>query len=317
MAASDDVGRARGPAILSIGEPMLELNQSPVEPRQFLQGFGGDTSNFCCVVARQGGSVGYITRLGDDAFGRRFLDLWHEEQIDVRGVAIDPHAHTGLYFVTHSEAGHEFSYMRKGSAASRMRPEDLPLDLIDQAKFLHVSGISQAISETACDTVFAAVERARAAGVAIAYDPNVRLKLWPQARAKAIVEATLQYVDYFLPSFEDAQILTGLSDPDAILDRFVSMGLEQVCLKLGSRGVIVAHEGERTHFPAHRVAMVDATGAGDCFDGAFITRIALGDSIANAARYANAAAALATTGYGAVAPIPRPDAVYALLETAA
>lgn len=310
MGASDPT-----PAILAMGEPMLEFNQaSAADPQQFQQGFGGDTSNFCVAVARQGGSVGYVTRLGNDAFGRLFVDLWRREQVDVQGVATDPDAHTGVYFVTHDEKGHAFSYLRKDSAASRMSPENLPLDLIGRAKYLHLSGITQAISGSACDAVFAALDVARKSGVCVTYDPNVRLKLWPLARAKAIVEATVRQVNYFLPSFEDAQTLTGLSDAESIIQHFLALGPHTVCLKLGGDGVLVASGDRRTRIAGHRVAVVDATGAGDCFDGAFVTRLSMGDAAEDAARYANAAAALATTGFGAVAPIPAPADVRALLD---
>jgi sugar/nucleoside kinase (ribokinase family) len=87
-----------------------------------------------------------------------------EEAVEMRGVAIDADAATGVYFVTHGAQGHEFSYLRAGSAASRMRPETLPLDVVRSARLLHVSGISQAISASACDTVFAAIDEASAAG---------------------------------------------------------------------------------------------------------------------------------------------------------
>src|SRR4029078_380531 len=89
-----------------------------------------------------------------------------------------------IYFVTHSESGHAFTYLRSGSAASRMRPADVPVELIERAKSLHGSGISQATSASACDAVFHAIERARAAGVKVTYDPNLRLKLWELPRPK-------------------------------------------------------------------------------------------------------------------------------------
>jgi len=143
--------------VVSLGEPLYEFSQIPGESGRYLQGFGGDTMNCAIAAARQGAKTGYITRLGDDEFGRQFLQLWRAEGLDISGVGIDPQAHTAVYFITHGPAGHVFSYLRKGSAASRMRPADLPLELIRKAKFFHTSGISQAISDNACDAVFAAV----------------------------------------------------------------------------------------------------------------------------------------------------------------
>jgi 2-dehydro-3-deoxygluconokinase len=303
--------------ILAVGEPMLEFNQIPGEEERYLQGFGGDTSNFCVAAARQGAKVGYVTRLGRDAFGEQFLELWRRERIDIRGVGFDPNAHTGIYFVTHTGAGHVFTYFRSGSAASRLRPQDLTPGLIEATRYLHVSGISQAISNSACDTVFSAIERARSGGAKVSYDPNLRLKLWPLARARAIIEATVPFADYFLPSLEDARTLTGLDDPEAVADYFLTRGAKAIALKQGADGALVASHKERTRMKGHAVAVVDATGAGDCFDGALIARLCAGDTFVEAARYANAAAALTTTGFGAVAPIPRPDAIHSILKNSA
>ena len=115
------------------------------------------------------------------------LDLWRREGVDAQAVAVDAAAHTGVYFVTHGASGHVFSYLRAGSAASRMRVDDLPLDLIRASSFVQASGISLAISANAADCVLAAFEAARAAGVQVALDSNLRLKLWPLARARAVI----------------------------------------------------------------------------------------------------------------------------------
>src|SRR5450631_1725478 len=139
--------------IVAVGEPMIEFNQQdPDHPLDYRFGFGGDTSNFAVAAARQGARVAYITRIGGDPFGKALLNLWREEGVDVSGVTIDETASTGVYFVFHSPTGHSFTYLRAGSAASRMRPADVPIALIEQAKYLHVSGISQAISASACDS---------------------------------------------------------------------------------------------------------------------------------------------------------------------
>ncbi|HXX12335.1 MAG TPA: sugar kinase [Burkholderiales bacterium] len=299
--------------IVSLGEPLYEFNQIPGEERKYLQGFGGDTSNAAIAAARQNAAVAYVTRLGDDEFGRQFLALWRAEGLDVSGVAIDHDAHTGVYFVHHGSQGHVFSYLRAGSAASRMLPEQLPLDLICAAKFLHASAISQAISASACDAVFAAIDAAKRAGAKFAYDSNLRLKLWPLARAKAVITATIPAADYFLPSLDDVTALCGLEQPEAIVDWSHRAGAKRVVLKLGARGALASDGVRREWISPHRVECVDATGAGDCFAGSLLARLALGDDFWSAVRYANAAAALATTGFGAVAPLPRPEAVRRLL----
>jgi len=300
--------------VVSLGEPLYEFSQIPQSPGRYLQGFGGDTMNCAIAAARQGARVAYVTRLGDDEFGRQFLQLWRDEGLDTSGVAIDGEAHTAVYFITHGAAGHVFTYLRKGSAASRLSPADLPLDLIRRAKYFHTSGISQAISESACDAVSAAIDAAKSAGAAFVYDSNLRLRLWPLARAREVMTATLAKADYFLLSLEDADALCGLKDPQAIIDWCHHAGAGVVALKLGAAGVIGSDANRRERIEGYKVESVDATGAGDCFAGALLARMSAGEDFWQGLRYANAAAALTTTGYGAVAPLPRPEAVRELLN---
>jgi 2-dehydro-3-deoxygluconokinase len=292
--------------VMALGEALVEFNQVEQGQPRYQQGYGGDTSNAAIAVARQGGRAAYLTRIGNDAFGKMLCALWEEEGVDTRGVVADGSAPTGLYFVSHGKHGHEFSYMRAGSAASRMTPANLDLRLVAESRWLHFSAISQAISADACDTVFAALDVARHAGTLVSYDPNLRLALWPLARAKAVITATVAQTDLFLPSLNEAELLAGTDDIGAIFAWCFAQGARAVVLKCGSDGAWYAERGA----PPQRVAAlpaasVDATGAGDCFDGSLLARLAAGDALHEAVAYANVAAALSTQGYGAVAPIPR------------
>lgn len=291
--------------LVTFGEPLLEFARLDDPDRAlYLQGFGGDTSNVAVAAARQGASVAVLARLGRDAFGDAFVDLWRREGIDVALVQRDEVAPTGVYFIDYDEGVHRFTYLRKGSAATRLSPERLPLDALASARALHVSGITQAISPASCDAVFAAVAHARRHGAVVAYDPNLRLKLWPLARARAVVLATVAEVDYVLPSEDDAAELLETRDRNEMIDGLLERGARTVILKLGADGVIVATPDARRHVHAHRVDPVDATGAGDTFDGAFLARTLEGATVNEAARHAVVASALSTLGHGAVAPMP-------------
>src|SRR6516162_6779212 len=290
--------------LLAIGEALIELNQ-PREGAPFVQGFGGDTSNAMIAAARLGADAAYFTAVGADAFGQALTALWFKEGVDASRIVVNGGAHTGLYFVTHGPEGHAFSYMRAGSAASRIGEPDLPVDRIRATKILHASGISQAISSSAADAVFAAIDVARGAKRLVSYDPNLRLKLWPLRRARAVIHEAMRSCDIALPGLDDAEHLTGLRDPDAIASFYLELGARVVVVKMGRGGALAATPKGRERIYAHPVKAVDATGAGDCFDGAFLAEyVQRGDPFA-AARFANAAAALSTRGYGAVAPLPR------------
>ncbi|GAB7540817.1 sugar kinase [Cupriavidus sp. CuC1] len=297
--------------ILAFGEALVEFNQQPDDPARYLQGFGGDTSNFCIAAARQGARAGYISAVGEDTFGERLLALWTQERVDTRHVRIDAGSPTGVYFVTHDAHGHRFDYLRSGSAASHYSHENLPHHAIAEARYLHVSGISLAISTSACDAGLAAMEHARKAGCKVTLDTNLRLRLWTLARARGIMREAFALTDVCLPSWDDITVLTGLNDRDAIVDYLLGCGIGLVALKLGEEGAYVATPEARTLVAPYPVRPVDATGAGDCFGGSFVARLAGGDDPFEAARYANVAAALSTTGYGAVAPIPSTETVLA------
>lgn len=313
------------PEIVALGEPLIEfsaIDETPLSKvKQFKRGFGGDTSNFVVAVSRLGGKAGYLTCLGNDEFAESFLGLWQKEGVDTRHIVTDSTAYTGMYFIARMGQKHNFTYLRQNSAASRMTPEFLPADYIRRARLLHISGISQCISTSACDTVFSAIAIAKEANVKISYDPNLRLKLWPIHRAKAIIHQTISMADIVLPSIEDAQALNGKKSAEEIVQLYLDLGPEVVALKLGAEGSLLAtrektEDGLRLHvrkFEPFKVNSKDMTGAGDTFDGAFVVGYLAGWPLDRCMRFANAAAALTTTELGAVSPIPRLKSVEDLM----
>jgi len=295
---------------------MLEFSQLPAGADGrvlYLEGQGGDTSNAAIAAARQGASVGYITAVGRDMAGESFLRLWAREGVDSSTVIQTDVAQTGVYFITHSDAGHAFHHYRTGSAASRYAPADVPEAALRQARMFYASGVSQGISTSAADAVFRAMDVVKSAGGAVAYDTNYRPKLWPAARAAATMHAAMAMVDMAFPGMEDAAVLTGLTEPQAILDFYLRLGPKVVALKMGADGAWIATPEFRTHIPAFKVDAVDASGAGDAFCGAFMARTLAGDAPMQAGRYAAVAAALKCTGYGCVTPLPHAASVRAAL----
>jgi 2-dehydro-3-deoxygluconokinase len=303
--------------LLCMGEPMLEFNQLPPQTdgtRHYLEGHGGDTSNAAIAAARQGARVGYITALGQDMPGDSFMELWAREGVDASTVLRTDRWQTGVYFVTHDAQGHHFLHYRTNSASAMYTRADLPDQAIAAARMFYVSGISQGISNSAADAVFAAIDIARRNGRKVAYDTNYRPRLWPPARAAAVMHAAMAQADYALPGIDDVQTLTGLTDPQSMLDFYLRLGPKVVVLKMGEQGAWLATPQQRMHISPCTVKVVDATGAGDAFCGSFLARILAGDTPEQAARYANLAAALKCTGYGAVAPIPRAADVIAAMR---
>src|SRR5690606_21907427 len=154
------------------------------------------------------------------------------------------------------------------------------------------------ISASACDTVCAAMERTRAAVGQVSLDSNLRLRLCPVAPARAVLRDALAHGDGVLPSLDDVRHLSGHGDPQRTLDWIRAAGAPGVVvLKLGKEGALVDDGQARTMVPGLTVRAVDATGAGDCFAGNLLARRCAGEGWLDSVRYANAAAALSTTGY--------------------
>jgi 2-dehydro-3-deoxygluconokinase len=317
--------------IASFGEAMVEFNEAghdtefdasapradPARPgRWFVQGFGGDTSNLAIAAARQGARVAVLGALGEDEPGEMLRALWDAEGVNHHAVRGNFDAFTAIYLVTHDALGHHFHFVRQGSAASRVTPSRIDAATIAKARVLHLSGITLAISESSRESAWHAIALARDSGTQVSFDTNLRLRLWNVDAAGPAIDRALRHCDIALPGSDDMAALVGLSDGDSIATHCLARGAEVVAVKLGAAGALVASRSERHRIAPWPCAPVDATGAGDTFGGAFIARLLAGDSLPEAGRYAACAAALATEGYGAVAPIPRAETVRAALALA-
>ncbi len=293
--------------LLCLGEPMVEFNAQKYG--RWVYGFGGDVSNVAISAARQSAKVGIFTRIGVDSFGDDLMELWTREGIETGYVERDNEAPTGVYFVRHGADGHSFEYRRAGSAASLMAAHTVSRRTISSARCLHYSGISQAISATALTACETSVDVARECGCLVSYDPNLRLGLWSLERAREVINRSAARCDFFLPGLDDARLLTGLKTPEDVVSYYLDLGAGLVALTLGPEGALLGDSSGLVTIPARQTEAVDASGAGDCFDGSFLARLLAGDTAEAAAHYAVTAASISVEGYGAIAPIPSASVV--------
>lgn len=289
-------------AILCLGEPLVELFATGKD--SFGLGYGGDVSNVAVAVARQGGNAKLLTRVGDDHFGQLLRTFWDSERVDTSLVIDGPGEDTGLYFVTYDAAGHHFTYRRNGSAASRLATKDLPVSDLEGAAMFYVSGISLAVSETMREAAQHGVSLAKAHGKFVAVDPNLRTALWPLENARDVTHRVMQDCDIALPGLDDAQHLTGLSDAAEIVRFYHDLGARIVALTLGAEGALVSDGTATRHYTPPQVRAIDATGAGDCFNGIFLSHYLTSLDPFAAAEAATIGSAISTTGRGAISAIP-------------
>ncbi|MDA5110376.1 sugar kinase [Brevibacillus sp. LEMMJ03] len=268
--------------------------------------FGGSETNFAIGLARLGHRVGWISRVGDDELGKALLAFVRGEGVDVSRVRLDPDAPTGIYFKEIRSANDvNVYYYRKGSAASRMTPGDLDEEYLAQAKYLFVSGITPALSDTCRAMTQAAITLAKKHGLTVVFDPNLRKKLWPEEQARETLLALAAQADIVLPGLSEGEFLFGESDPLKLGRRFLEHGAQTVVLKLGEGGAHYFTRETDEYIPGYRVdRVVDPVGAGDGFAAGFVSGLLDGLPMADAVRRANAVGAIVTMVNGDVEGLP-------------
>ena len=173
------------------------------------------------TASRLGSKVGFITRVGNDAFKDFLLDSWVAENIDVNYVRL-VEGSNGLYIVSRQPDGKkEFAFYRKKSAATMLSIDDIPEDYIERASIVYSTGITQSLSQSARDAVNKAYFVAKCKQTLTAYDPNFRSDLWSASEAKEAFEEIIDNVDILLlNSRHDGERLFGLNSPDKIIKTF-------------------------------------------------------------------------------------------------
>src|SRR3712207_2853313 len=230
---------------------------------------GGAESNVAIGLSRLGVPASWVSVLGEDELGELVLHRVRAEGVDagaVRRVADRP---TGLYLREEVAGALRVYYYRRGSAASTLAPGAFDPSVLDGAAFLHLTGITGALSPESAEFLGWAATTARAAGVRVSYDVNYRSRLWEPAAARAATETLLPSVDVLLVGDEEAAALWGW-DADTCLERFPDAGPREVVVKLGARGCSAVVDGERWSSPGFPVRQVDPIGAGDAFAAGYL-----------------------------------------------
>jgi 2-dehydro-3-deoxygluconokinase len=264
---------ARIPRVVTAGETMLLVVPStPGRLRHATNlslSIGGAESNVAIGLARLGIATSWVSALGDDEPGDVVLHRLRAEGVDTAAVRRVPERPTGLYLREDVAGALRVYYYRTGSAASALAPGDLPSSLLAGADFLHLTGITAALSPISAEFVLWAAKTAHEAGVRVSYDVNYRSKLWEPPAARAATEALLPYVDVLFVGHDESDALWGRSD-DTFLVHLSASGPQEVLLKQGARGCMALIEGERYTAPGLEVGQVDPIGAGDAFAAGYL-----------------------------------------------
>ena len=215
--------------VVSLGEMMVMLVATEPGPMRGVELFrkhvAGSEANVAIGLARLGHQAGWISRLGTDEFGAFVRNFLRGEGVDVSQVILDQNFPTGIAFKERRELGaRRVLYYRRDSAASHLTPADLNAEYLNGIRYFHVSGVSLALSSSCRDTVMAAIELAHRGGAIVSFDPNVRLRLWDAETWGKSLRQIIPHCDIVLPGADEAELITGDSDPIAAAEAIRALG---------------------------------------------------------------------------------------------
>lgn len=262
--------------VLTFGETMVSFNatnnQSIIQHNDAQASIAGSESNISIALARLGNSVKWFSRLGNDPFGRKILYELNANQVDTSDVTLDSSHTTGLMFKQkRALLDTEVIYYRSNSAATHMNIHDLQPEWIENAKVLHITGITPALSDTCRELVMEAITIAKKTNTTISFDPNIRLKLWTKEEARKTLIPIASQCDIFLPGKSEMKLLCDVETREEITSQILEWQIPLTVMKDGANGAWVIENGEVTFIPPFNVKhVVDEIGAGDAFAAGFL-----------------------------------------------
>ena len=285
--------------VVTFGESMVLFGPDSLGPLRYVQNFNksiaGAESNVAIALAKLGHQVGWFSKLGDDEFGRYIQTTIRGEGVDVSRVIVEPLKNTGILFkerFMHSNPN--VYYYRKDSAASTLRPDELDECYIKNAKILHITGITPALSEDCRKTVFKAIEIAKQNNVLVSFDPNIRLKLWTQDDAIPVLLEIAKQSDIIFPGIDEGEMLLGLTKTEDIAEGFMNLGCSVVAVKLGKEGCYIADKLHGLYIDSYKLETPqDTVGAGDGFAAGFLSGMLRKLDFGECGAYANGVGAMA------------------------
>jgi 2-dehydro-3-deoxygluconokinase len=294
------------PFVVTLGETMVALVAEEAGPLRYSSRFqrraAGAESNVAIGLARLGVRAGWVSRVGDDEFGRYVCAAVRGEGVDTSHVESDPDRPTGIMIKELRPVGKSrVLYYRSGSAASALSPQTLPTAYLRRAGHLHLTGITPALSPSCADAALAAARTVVETGGTVSFDVNLRSQLGvndPLATFGPLIELAR----FLFLGADEAEQLFRTQDIEVVERELASLGVPAIILKLGANGAraYTSAEGRWITAPGYKVPVVDEVGAGDAFAAAYLAAAFRGIPVEDALRIANAAGALATTVPGDV-----------------
>ncbi|ASA23653.1 sugar kinase [Paenibacillus donghaensis] len=296
---------------VTFGEPMAMFYANEPGPLHevfsFSKALAGAESNVATGLSRLEHPTGYVTKLGEDNFGKFIFEAMNKELIDTSAISFTKEFSTGMLIKSKVVTGDpKVEYFRKNSAASKLSLADFDEDYFASAGHLHVTSISSALSATCREFSIRAMDFMKSQGKTVSMDPNLRPTLWPDTETMVnTINDLATRCDWFLPGLSEGKTLTGLDTPEAIADYYLECGVSLVVIKLGPDGAYFKSQDQEGYVQGFKVdEVVDTVGAGDGFAVGVISAMLEKLPVAEAVKRGNAIGALAVMSPGDMDGLP-------------
>lgn len=302
--------------IITIGESLIELstNAKMSQAGCLYKYYGGDAIATAIAALRMGSKVGFVTRVGNDAFKDYLLDSWQAEGLDISQVKLTDEPN-GMYIVARpSIQEKEVVYYRKKIASSKLSLEDIDIEYLKKANVVYASGVTQSLSPSANEAVETTFRLAKENGITTAYDPNYYSAISTPEEARESFNRISSYIDIlFMSTKHDTINILDIDSPENIIKKLWDMGISTIVLKASDKnGYYTGYNGNIVFTEFYTNDVIDTTCSGDTFNGGFLHALTHGFTPFEAAKFASIVAGLQAKGIGAIKSIPYKDEVYSI-----
>ncbi|MBQ6594953.1 MAG: sugar kinase [Clostridia bacterium] len=304
--------------LITIGEILVEImatriGQTFLEPGTLVGPYpSGAPAIMIDQAARLGADCAIVACVGRDDFGTLNIERLKKDGVNTSGIAVRADQTTGCAFVGYAADGsRKFIFHFTHAAAGALTKDDVPEALFEDVRIFHIMGCSLTSSASLREAVLAGARLAKEKGARLSFDPNIRPELLTDDSLKDAFDWIMENCDILLTGRSELEQVTGLPAEEAVRD-MRARGKYAVVIKDGSRGARIVAEGVDTVMPSYHVTEVDPTGAGDCFDGAFLASLLAGKTLQEAASIGNAAGAVSVTRKGPMEGAAMPEEIAAI-----
>lgn len=284
--------------------------------QNFYKSIGGAESNVAIGLSKLGHNSMWISKLGNDPFGKYIYNFIKGEGVDVSAVKFTDEKPTGVFFKENGKFNStNIYYYRNQSAASLLNVDDIDEEAVKKVKYIHLTGITPALSQTCYEVVKHVMKLGKKHQIPVVFDPNIRYSLWNESEYIEVYKELLQYVDYFLPGESELKSIFPDFSEEESTNLLLAGGVKAIVIKKGINGATVYTDEGKQHidgFPNEHV--VDPVGAGDAFASGFLSGLLDGLSLNKSVERANLVGSMVTMVKGDCEGLPTKEEITGFLN---